>query len=73
MLVQGAIARKFTRAVPAERPMPGGGPGTLAITDSRTGKTYEVCQVFWLGMYGVLLVPSHRWTHDRDKGSVCSR
>lgn len=27
---------------PKERPAPGGGPGTLSVTDSRTGKKYEI-------------------------------
>lgn len=25
-----------------ERPAPGGGPGTLSVTDNRTGKKYEI-------------------------------
>ena len=37
-----------TRPAPAPpaqaqaRPAPGGGPGTLTVTDSRTGRTYEI-------------------------------
>ena len=29
-------------AAPAVRPAPGGGPGTLTLVDSRTGKRYEI-------------------------------
>ena len=27
---------------PKDRPAPGGGPGTLSVKDSRTGKTYDI-------------------------------
>lgn len=35
------LARQLTKA-DTQRPAPGGGPGTLKVTDSRTGKTYEI-------------------------------
>ena len=38
-----SLQRGDTRAeVQRERPAPGGGPGSLSVTDNRTGKKYEL-------------------------------
>ena len=41
---QTSVQPQVTKAEsdPKERPAPGGGPGTLSVTDSRTGKKYEI-------------------------------
>ncbi len=41
---QSSVEPQITKAEsdPKERPAPGGGPGTLSVTDSRTGKKYEI-------------------------------
>ena len=41
---QGELQLEDTKANsdPKERPAPGGGPGTLSVTDNRTGKKYEI-------------------------------
>ena len=46
--MQESIARQAVRAQdPSERPAPAGGPGTLSITDERTGKTYKARATFF--------------------------
>jgi len=42
--IQTSVEPQVTKAEsdPKERPAPGGGPGTLSVTDSRTGKKYEI-------------------------------
>ncbi len=41
---QTSVEPQVTKAEsdPKERPAPGGGPGTLSVTDNRTGKKYEI-------------------------------
>lgn len=36
------LSRVHTASVATDRPTPGGGPGKLLVTDSRTGKKYEL-------------------------------
>lgn len=36
------LSRVHTASIATERPTPGGGPGKLLVTDSRTGKKYEL-------------------------------
>ena len=36
------IGPQHTKAASAERPAPGGGPGSLTVVDNRTGKKYEI-------------------------------
>ena len=72
--LQGALLRQDVRAEdPTQRPAPGGGAGTLSITDERTGKTYKVSnlQKRFLPLLCIFLMPETA-LQQRAAGRACA-
>jgi len=42
ILLAGEVSPHPTKAAEEKRPSPGGGAGTITITDNRTGKKYDL-------------------------------